>query len=173
MKTKRTLLEITEDLAALDDLLAEVGGDVSNPNVAEAIEDWMSELDSNLSTKADNYAALISELRLRAESRASEAERLARRAKADEASADFLQSRLLQAFEERGLRKVETERYTLSIVGNGGKAPLILDLDVPADWTRTVTKTEPDRERIRACLESGQALPFATLGERGRRLSIR
>jgi hypothetical protein len=45
--------------------------------------------------------------------------------------------------------------------------------DVPADWQRTKTTVEPDRERIRASLEAGEALPFASLGERGRRLAIK
>jgi len=168
------LFQITDDLAALDDLLAECGGDITNPDVAATVDAWLAELDQNLSGKVDNYAALITEIRNRAETRKAEAERLANRARIDENAADWLATVLKAALEGRGVKKLETDRYTVSIVGNGGKQPLLLaEADVPPDWMRTVTKVEPDRERIRASLEAGEALPFATLGDRGRRLSIR
>lgn len=167
------LFDITDDMQALDDLLAEVGGDVSDPKVAAAVEAWFAELDHSLSAKVDNYAALITSMRARADVRRQEAERLARRAQVDEASADWLASRLLSALDARGTKKLETDRYAVSVVGNGGKQPLVLDTEIPVEWNRTVTKVEPDRERIRLALEAGEALPFARLGERGRRLAIR
>jgi len=167
------LLQITDDMQALDDLLAEVGGDVTDPKVSEIVDAWFAEIDANLTGKVDNYAALISTMRARADIRRAEAERLARRAQVDEASADWLAARLLAALDARGMKKLETDRYAVSVVGNGGKAPLLLDGEVPADWTKTVTRTEPDKERIRLAIEAGQALPFARLGERGKRLAIR
>jgi hypothetical protein len=167
------LFQITDDLAALDDLLAECGGDISDPGVAAAVETWMAELDQNLKGKVDNYVALITEMRHRAETRSAEAERLANRARIDNDAADWLAVRLRQALDDRGLKKIETERYAVSVVGNGGKAPLLLTGDVPSDWQKTRTTVEPDRERIRASLEAGEALPFATLGERGKRLAIK
>jgi hypothetical protein len=167
------LLDITDDMKALEDLLAEVGGDVTDPKVGETVDAWFAELDANLTGKIDNYAALISTLRARADIRRAEAERLARRAQVDESAADWLASRLLAALDTRGMRKVETDRYAVSVVGNGGKQPLLVDGDVPAEFLKTVTKVEPDRERIRLAIEAGQALPFARLGDRGKRLSIR
>lgn len=169
----QTLIDISADMQALDDLLAEVGGDVTDPKVASIVDAWFEELDHSLSAKVDNYAALISSMRARADVRRAEAERLARRAQVDEASADWLAARLLAALDARGMKKIETDRYAVSVVGNGGKAPLLLDAEIPAEWTKTVTKVEPDRERIRLAIESGQAVPFARLGERGKRLAIR
>ena len=169
----QTLIDISADMQALDDLLAEVGGDVTEPKVASIVDAWFEELDHSLSAKVDNYAALISTMRARADVRRAEAERLARRAQVDESAADWLASRLLAALDTRGMRKVETDRYAVSVVGNGGKAPLLVDGDVPAEFLKTVTKVEPDRERIRLAIEAGQALPFARLGERGKRLAIR
>lgn len=169
----QTLIDISADMQALDDLLAEVGGDVTDPKVAEIVDAWFEELDHSLSAKVDNYAALISSMRARADVRRAEAERLARRAQVDEASADWLASRLLAALDARGMKKIETDRYAVSVVGNGGKVPLLVDSEVPAEWTKTVTKTAPDTERIRLAIEAGQTLPFARLGERGKRLAIR
>jgi hypothetical protein len=167
------LFDITADLAALDDLLAEVGGDISNPDVAETVEAWFAELDTNLVEKVDGYAALITEMRHRAETRKAEAERLANRARIDDNAADWLAGLLRAALDARGLKKLETARYTVAVAGNGGKAPLVLGEEIPADWLRTVSRTEPDKDRIRAALEAGQDLPFARIGDRGRRLAIR
>ena len=167
------LFQITDDLAALDDLLAECGGDITNPDVAATVDAWLAELDQNLSGKVDNYAALITEIRNRAETRKAEAERLANRARIDENAADWLATVLKAALEARGVKKLETDRYTVSIVGNGGKQPLVLTGDVPPEWCKFVEKIEVNRDKIRASLEAGETLPFATLGDRGRRLSIR
>jgi hypothetical protein len=168
-----TLLEITDDLKALDELLAECGGDITDTAIAATVDSWFARLDSDFNGKVDNYSALITEIRHRAETRKAESERLARRAKSDENAADWLSSRLREALEQRGIKKVDTDRYTVSVVGNGGKQPLLLDAEIPGEWTKTKMVVEPDKERIRSCLEAGESLPFASLGERGKRLSIR
>jgi hypothetical protein len=169
----RTLFNISDDLRALDHLISEVGGDISDPSIADAVEAWIRELDSDLTRKADNYAALIAEMRQRAEIRKAEAERLAQKARRDEDSASFLSARLMAALEERGLKKIETDRFTLSVAANGGKAPLSITEDVPLEWCRTIEKIEPDKEKIRTALEGGADLPFASLLPRGKRLSIK
>jgi hypothetical protein len=169
----RTMLAITDDLRALDALLSECGGDVSNPDALAAVDRWFAELDSDFGSKADNYAALITEMRMRAEGRRNESERLAARAATDERSADFLAARLMAALDVRGVKRYETDRYAISVVGNGGKQPMELVDVVPPEFTRSRTIVEPDKDAIRSALESGQALPFARLNERGKRLSIR
>ena len=56
-----------------------------------------------------------------------------------------------------------------SLVGNGGKTPLIL----PDGWADTapaayvVVRKEPNGDLIRAALEAGKDIPGAKLGERG------
>ncbi len=173
MKQKRTLMEMTDDMQALDDLLAEVGGDITDPSVEATVQQWFSELDSGMQSKVDNYCALISEFAARAKVRADEAERLASRAKRDEAQANWLKAMMLQALSTRGLRKFETERFTVSVVKNGGQQPIDLHSEVPPDWSLTRTEVVPDRARIRAALEAGESLSFATLCERGQRLAIK
>ena len=63
----RTLLEITEDLQAVDDLLTEAGGDITG--VEATVDAWMTELDQDLKGKVDNYSALITVMNARAEVR--------------------------------------------------------------------------------------------------------
>ncbi len=171
-----TLLDITEDLRALDDLLYEVEGDVSDPKVAEAVDAWFAELDSALETKADNYAAFITELLNRAELRSSEAQRLYHRARIDQSTAGWLKDRLKAALEERNVKKLETPRYRISVAGNGGKQPVdIHDPEaVPRDLCKHVPEHyEPDSDLIRERLADGAEVPGAVLQNRGTHLRIK
>lgn len=172
-----TLLEIGQDMAALEQLLAESaesGGDITT--VESTLTKWFSELGEQQSSKIDGYCALIRELELRSAARKEESERLAKRVKVDEAQAKFLQVRLKDHLEQHGLKKIETERFTVGIVNNGGKVPLELTQPperLPTQYQRIKTEVSADADKIREALERGEQLGFATLGKRGTRLSIR
>lgn len=172
----RTLFQITDDLAALDDLLDEVGGDVSDPRVAAAVEAWMAELDSDLNRKVDGYAAFITELEARSESRSKEAARLAARAKSDANKAGFLKERLRLALQSRKIKKLETDRYLVTVATNGGKQPLdIHDPNaVPPEYREIIPQTwELNADKIRAALADGMEVPGAILMDRGTHLRIK
>lgn len=170
-----TIYDISEDMAALDALLAETGGEIT-PEAEAAFAAFEAELAANLHAKTDAYCALIAEIDARAAARKAEAKRLADRAKIDERTADALRERLRWVWETRRLGKVETDRFTVSLAKNGGKAPLDIRCgveDLPAWAVRTETIASADKDAIRARLEAGEALPFASLMERGTRISIR
>ena len=172
----RPLLEITDDLRALDDLLDEVEGDVSDPRVAQAVDQWFTELDLEFEKKLDNYAAFITELSARAEFRKFEADRLAKRAKSEFNLADWLKARLKFVLEQRKATKIETPRYTLSICKNGGKVPVEIyePANVPKELCRHIPESwVPDADRIREVLEECSDVPGAALGVRGTHLRIK
>ena len=169
----RTLLDITEDLQALDDLLTETGGDVSG--VEATVDAWLAELEQNLKGKVDNYAALITAMNARAEVRKAEADRLYHRAKVDVNNARFLRDRLKFALEQRGISKLETARYKVGVAKVGGSIPVIIpDVSaLPSEFIRVTEVRDADKDAIRKALESGQQVPGAELGARGTCLSIR
>lgn len=171
----RTLFAITADLEALDDLLAEVEGDLTDEKVAAAVDQWFAELDNAFLSKVDNYAAYILELISRARCRAEEAARLKRRADIDEGLAKSLKVRLMMALEQRGKKKVETDRFRVSIAGNGGLEPLALDeVALPDDFRRVADpRLVPDTAKIRDALGRQEKVPGAELLPRGQHLSIR
>lgn len=171
MRQHRTLLDITDDIRALDDILAENGGDLSDPQIESVLSEWEAGLESDLETKLDAYAALITEWEARSEMRAVEAARLQKRAKTDAAAAEALRRRLQYVFEVRNLKPIETPRYRIALAKNGGKRPLDIHSEVPPEFLKI--STSPDTDRIRAELEAGKALPFAVLMERGQRISIK
>jgi len=167
----RTLFSISDDLLALGRILDEAGGDVSHPDAIVAIDAWETELATDLEAKADSYAALIAEFEARAEARVAEANRIKAKAEADRRAADSLRERLRYVWETRQLGKVQTARYTIALAKNGGVAPLEIRGEIPERFQKI--RREPDRDAIRAALLAGEPLDFASLGDRGTRISIR
>ncbi|HOD84222.1 MAG TPA: siphovirus Gp157 family protein [Phycisphaerae bacterium] len=170
---KRTLLDITEDLQALDDLLTEAGGDITG--VEATVDAWLAELEQDLKGKVDNYAALITAMNARAEVRKAEADRLYHRAKVDAGNARFLRERLKAALESRGINRLETDRYKVGVAKVGGAVPVVIPdpAAVAPEFIRVKEIREPDKDAIRKALEAGRQVQGAELGARGTCLTIR
>jgi len=172
----RTLYEISADLAALESILLENAGDISDPAATAAFEEWERELSSDLIGKVDRYVGLITEMEARAEARQTEAERLQVLSDLDRKAAKSLRERLLQVMESRGIPPLQTPRFRVSIAKNGGKRPLDIrcGLDELPVWAvKRETVVTANKDAIRERLESGEVLPFASLMERGNRLAIK
>jgi t-SNARE complex subunit (syntaxin) len=167
----RTLFSISADIQQLNAVL----DDLDDTEQQQFITDWLENLETERDRKLDNYATLITELEARADVRKAEAKRLMELVAADEKRAKLLKERLKYFFETNQLKKVETNRYRLSLVKHGGKAPLILDESVEAtllpERFRRVN-IEPDTKAIREALEAGEQLDFAQLGDRGSSIRI-
>jgi hypothetical protein len=171
----RTIWDISADMAALESLLWESGGEIT-PQVDQAITAWEAEIQGDLHGKLENYARLIHELEARSKARAEEAKRIAALAKADATAAENLRERLRLLWEARALGKIDTPNFRFSLARNGGKAPLDIHGDIesmPVWAVKRETLVYPDKDAIRARLEAGEQLEFATLMERGNRISIK
>jgi hypothetical protein len=121
-----TLRAIGEDLQALEDLLQEVGGDVSEADAEAAIDAWLTETTDALHKKLDRYVDLIQYMNDRAKGRKEEAARLTALAKTDENGAKYLKDRLYWFMREHGQAKLDTKFHRLSIAKAGGKAPVVI-----------------------------------------------
>lgn len=174
--TKRSLLDISDDLQALDDLLFETGGDVSDESVASAIEEWFAEVHADEAAKVGNYIGLIREKELRAAAITEEIERYKKLQAALTNSAKGLKDRLKWYMENNGKKKIKTPRGNASICGNGGKQPIQISESVQAkELPPRFQKVEVtiNSDAVREALEKGEALEFAALEERGTHLRIR
>lgn len=170
----KTLFQISEEARALETLLDEIEGDISDPEVAETIDNWLREYSNDLSAKADGYAALIKELEARSNARKAEASRMSELARTDDNKAKRLKERLKNFMEETGTLKIETARYRLSVAGNGGVLPLILKDDIDLNLVpESFTKRVLDEKAVRAALDNNEPVLFAQFGERGTSLRIK
>jgi hypothetical protein len=183
MKIDRGLLQIGDDILSLEDLLVDIGGDISEEQVDEAITAWLEENRHNLEGKLDGYRALIRNAIDRAKLRRERSRGLADLAKTDENLADRLKKRLLWFLENYGMadRKFKLPGGNLYVAKNGGLQPL--------DWNE-VSRPEPatlvgtehehlvritvewDEAEVRRHLDEGGTLPWVRLGERGKHLRV-
>lgn len=135
---------------------------------AEALEECMGQLDDELEVKADSYVTVIKSLEADSEMDRKEIARLQVRVNTRERNAKRMKDALMEAMRLSGRDKIPTEHYKLGIAKNGGKAPLIITGEVPAEFCNLV----PNGETIRKAIDEG-GVEFAYLGERGEHLSIR
>tara|TARA_Y100001937_G_scaffold75222_1_gene102235 strand:- start:10632 stop:11147 length:516 start_codon:yes stop_codon:yes gene_type:complete len=168
-----TIYDIQGEWATLVDLLTESGGDISDPEVAKYIDQCFAEIANDLEAKVDGYLRVIAELKARADVRKTEADRLARRARLDRQSVDWMKERLISTLTSMGKTDFETEHYKVKVSNVGGVRGMeIDDGPLPPDFTIYQTVEEPNKELIRNRLEAGEDLPFARLRERSKRLVV-
>lgn len=172
-----TLYTIESDMMALDDLLFEAGGDISDPEVAAAVDAMFAEMETNLSAKADGYANWIAERNAMQEACKAEAARLADKARLIGRGVDALKGRLKEFMERRAIPKIETPHWTISVCKNGGMLPIEIDTDVvPVTLPEKFQYQPPvevNKEAVRQAIEHGEILNFARAGERGTHLRLR
>lgn len=182
-----TLFNLGDEAAALYDALTAERLDergapvVLTEDEQSAIIDAYLEAEGKVETKVDAYCHLISEFKLRGQARQIESDRLDALAARDAKQAKGLEARLHAYFTLHGITKMETALHKLSIVKSGGKLAVVIsadanpcDIDVDERFQRVIPATvEFDKDEVRKALEAGEKLPFACLGKRGERLSIK
>jgi len=172
---KRTVFDIVGDFDALNEVLAETGGDLTDPEVEQIYEQFLAEIKSDFANKADGYARVLADIQGKIDAQKAEVDRLNALIKSNKGKADRLRWLLQTAMIATGYRKVETNLHVFTIAKNGGKQKLdIYDPHkVPSIFSVTRTVTEIDKDRLRASLETGTEIPGAVLMERGESLRIR
>ena len=113
----------------------------------------------------------LAELKAQREKVKAEKDRLAKIEKAIESNEKRMKERIKEAMETMGKSEIKTDLHTFKIQNNGGLQPLMITGDVPDKFTKIII--EPDNEKIREALTSGQELDFAHLEPRGTQLRIR
>lgn len=173
----RSLFKIGDDLLALDDLLEEQGGDLTMPEAEQAVDQWLSELQTDLHGKLDRYARYIADLEARADAKRAEVERLQERVHIEENRAKWLKGRLLEFFRTHGLTKVETPLHRFSVARNGGKLYPVLRVapaELPERFRFEFVTYKANTDDLRDALECGdpEAQAVAEMPQRGFHLRV-
>lgn len=172
-----SLYELTEEMVALDRLLAELGGEVTEGTQGQTLEQWATEFDWKMRDKVDGYGALIKNLEADAGAIGDEVKRLQDRARALDNRASRLKALAKFSMERLRTRKLEGLRFTIALQKACGQDPLevlVEDLEkFPERFIRV--RKEADKEALRAALvaKDPEAEMLARLGERGDYVRIR
>lgn len=173
---KRTLFDIGVDFAALDELIEDLGGDISNPAVESAITQWFAEVAGDESRKLSNYVAYIRQLEMEATCAKLQSSAFAAKRQSRESRIAWMKMRLMQYLMMTNRTKVSTADGTqIAVQSNGGKMPIEIDpiplADLPDRFVSVVRQL--NRDAIEAAIESGEELSFARAIPRGTHLRIR
>ena len=171
----RPLFAIDADLAALDELIEERGGEVTDPEAERAWEQWAHELYAERGEKLDRIAEWLAREKMEAAAAREQAELYLKAAKARENRIEDRKRRVLHGMTERGLTRLESATgRVFRVCKNGGKPSMEIDpvdiVTMPVELTKIVTV--PDTEAIREALEAGATLHFARLLPVGSHLRI-
>lgn len=159
-----SLYYMTEEWKSVFDMLLD-------PEIPEdAIFDTIEMIEADMDTKADSYAKIIKSMDGDTVLIDEEIKRLQSRKSSISNRKKWLLNQLYETMKATGRTKFKTALFSYNIAKNGGVNPVELTAPVPAEWLKP---GEPDTKKIREYLESGNALDFATLGERGESLRIR
>ena len=163
-----SLYELTQEWLQLQDML-------EDPDIPDdAIQDTLEALEGAIEWKADGYAKVIRNMEASITAIKAEKDWLTKKQNRLEASIGRLKERLQEAMITTGKRKIKTDLFTFAIQKNGGKLPVVLDVDVadlPDDFVIITEKA--DLKAIGEYLETHPDCVMAHFGERGESLRIR
>lgn len=163
------LYEITGAWIRLQELL-------EDPEVdQQLVEDCIKDTEEELEVKADGYCRVIKNLEGHIAAIDKELDRLTKIKKSCKSGIDRLKGNLYESMTAMNKREIPNDLFTIKIQKNGGKAPVILDVedtdDLPDELVRI--KEEPDLDAIRELIEKKGSCKFAHLGDRGESLRIK
>lgn len=141
----------------------------------QAVTDTLESIGGEFEDKADAYAKIMLELEADAAKLKAEEDRINKLRKSIENNIERLKQSLFDAMKKTGKTKFKTTLFSFSIVKNGGKMPVVVDVpteDLPDSFVNIIEKPNLDviREHLEQC--NGES-EFAHFAERGERLSIK
>ena len=157
------LFEIVGEFQSLYDLLTED----TDPQI---IADTLESLTAELETKSAGYVAVRNQIDMEYKKAAELEKKYKEIKKARENAKKAMDERLLIAMDALEVAELPAGDFTIKLKKNGGQAPLVIDGEVPEEFTKITI--ENDNEKIREYLKENEC-DFAHLGERGRHIEVR
>lgn len=163
-----TMYELTSDYNEVFEL-------ASNPDIdPQAITDTLEAINAEIEIKAENTAKVMRELEEMAVALKAEEQRLSARRRGIENNVERIKTGLYEAMKTTGKTKFKTPLFSFAITKNGGKIPVIVDVETADLPDELVTITEkPNLDAIRDYIEQNGECKYAHLGERGESLRIK
>ena len=163
------LYDLTGEVLQLQELL-----DSDEVVDTDLLKDVLADTTEDYEIKLEAYAKVIKNLSATVDAIKAEVDRLTTRKKALENNIMALKNRMYESMKATGTTKVKGDIFTISIQKNGGRIPVIVDVDTSALPDELVKIEEkPDIDAITAYLEKNPDSKFAHFGERGEGIRIK
>lgn len=159
-----TLYDIQGDYLRLYELAATMED-------VEAFSDTLEGLNGDLEVKSKGCIEVIKQLDMEAKECDEVIERFKAKKQARENAIKRLKTAIYDTMNIAGITEIKAGDYTIKVVKNGGKEPLVIDGEVPEAFYKM--KYEVDESLIRKAIENGEEIGFAHLEPRGTHLQIR
>lgn len=140
----------------------------------EDLDEVLATIDEEIEQKADNYAKVIRNMEGSIAAIKEEKKRLSDRQKAMEDGIAKMKENLQASMIACKKKKFKTDLFSFNIQKNGGKAPVIVDVEcskLPDDLV--IVTEKPDLDAIRKLIEENGDITYGHLGERGESLRIK
>lgn len=152
------LYELRQEYQALA-AAAEAAGD--DPELLQAYEDTLSSLGGDIVDKVHACCIVVRGLEAEAEAIKAEEERLYKRRKAAENSADRLRAYMTVELATIGMLTVRTQLFSVTLATNKAKLVVTDETALPPGLWKSVPKL--DSEAVRAAIERGDKVDGAHL----------
>lgn len=141
---------------------------------ADLLADVLADTTADYEEKIENCAKVYKNLTSDVDGIDAEIKRLTGRKNALKTNADNLKTRMYESMKATNTPKIKGTLFTVSIQANGGKIPVIVDVDtskLPDDLVKI--EERPDLDKIAAYIDLHPDTNLAHYGERGENLRIR
>ena len=162
-----SLYEVTGNILALQELLE---SPIDDENI---LKDTLEAVQGEYNAKIEGYCKVIRNIETDIEAFKIEVKRLSEKAKMLENNRDRLKKAIFDSMKATNTPKIKAGVFNVAIQRNGGKLPVIVDVEtayLPKELVKVVES--PDLEAIAKLIDSGNT-QYAHYGERGESLRIK
>jgi len=138
----------------------------------EAVADTVESLQGDLHDKLRACIAYSLELDILADGAAQAAKRMADRAKTLSTRTATLRAYVLQHMQDTGTAEVQTDEWAAKVAKTPASVQISDGAELPAEFLRVKTTTEPDKTALKAALAGGREVAGVSLVT-GYRLAIK
>lgn len=164
------LYELSAEFRQIADVLEQLD-DKTHEEAILILQAELDALHAAIETKLEGCAAMVRTWTVEVAAYFNESVRMANRAATIRARVDWLKAYMQRCMEEAELTKCQAGLFRISIVKNGGYAPLQVNVDSLSPSLYRLIK-EPDMATIREMVLSGDIPVGVVVGPRGTHLRI-
>ena len=162
-----SLYEVTGNILALQEMLESPIDD------EDILKDTLEAVQGEYEAKIESYCKVIRNIEADIQAIETEVTRLSEKKKVLKNNIDRLKKAMFDSMKATNTPKVKGSVFTVAIQRNGGKLPVIVDVEtayLPKELVKVVES--PDLEAIAKLIDSGNT-QYAHYGERGESLRIK